>query len=145
MAKESQAQKDRAEHQQKLAQSGYRLPDNFYVDPRDGQESAEKKSGDGGQAANDIDPADSEHGYTGELQPRDEAAEEIRAKSLAANAGISNKSGAPASSRTFASKAAEDAARAAGVTDEEWSATEASGANGYTKGDVDAIVARRSA
>lgn len=144
MAKESQAQKDRAAHQAELSRSGYRIPDHFYVDTSDTQPSAEKESGDGGQAANDIDPADSPHGYKGELQTRQEAAEEVRAKSLAGRMAIDNKSAAPGSSVTFASKAAEDAARAANVTDEEWAATEASGANGYTKGDVDAIVAKRS-
>lgn len=143
MAKESQAQKDRAEHQAKLATSGYRLPDNFYVDTADNAQSAEKKSGDGGQAANDISPEDSEHGYKGELQSREEATAEVRAKSLAGRAGIDNKSAAGGSTVKFASKGAEEAGRAGGITAEEYAANPASGANGYTKGEVDAIVAAR--
>jgi hypothetical protein len=68
--------KDHKKHQQELAQSGYRVPDAFYVaDPNATQASTEEASGDGGKAASEIDPADSEHGYKGEtLTPEELAA-----------------------------------------------------------------------
>lgn len=143
MAKETQAQKDRAEHQAALSRSGYRTPNHFYVDQSDNQPSAEKHSGDGGQAANEADPADSNAGYKGTLQRPQEHAEEV--KSRAGREGIDNKSNAPGSSVTFASKAAQDAARAGGISAEEFNANPAEGDNGYTKAEVDAIVAKRSA
>jgi hypothetical protein len=63
-------------HQKELAQSGYRLPDTYYVEIESPGESAEKESGDGGAAAGG-ESQKSEHGYTGPLKSRDEHLEEL--------------------------------------------------------------------
>jgi hypothetical protein len=52
-------------HQQKLAQSGYGIPDGFYATHPDlptADESAEEQAGDGGSKAGDVDQTKSAHG-----------------------------------------------------------------------------------
>jgi hypothetical protein len=61
-------------HQSELAQSGYILPDTFYIEGEEPGESAEEKSGDGGVKAGDVKQK-SEHGYQGELRSREELAD----------------------------------------------------------------------
>lgn len=88
------AERDRKEHQSKLAPSGYRVPDHFYVDATQSQESAEKSSGDGGQAASELDASDSEHGYQGKLKTPEEFADEVRSRASGIQAPA-NKSATP--------------------------------------------------
>lgn len=131
---------DFKKHQQELAQSGYGIPDSFYVDADEnrGQESTEEKSGDGGKAASKSEP-ESEHGYKGKMLTPDELANK------SATGPASNKSGtgtitAPSTGPVpYASDAARDASVAADLTYADFTGKTPTGANGFTKADVEAI------
>lgn len=152
---------NRDAHQRELAQSGYRVPDNFYVEPIPPQESAEEKSGDGGsKAIAAADETDSAHGFKGKLLTADEFAAEQKNKT----GPVDNKAltpaapGAPAAgadanaasdanaagSVDYASSAAESAARDARLTAADFRGVKPSGEKGFTKADIDAIVARKA-
>lgn len=130
---------DPKEHQKELAQSGYRLPTEFYAeDPNQNQPSAEQKSGDGGSAAADLDASSSEHGYKGEMLTQEQLRAETQKSAQGAQGGATG-------SVTYASPAAEQAAKDAGLTDADFAGIEGSGANGgYTKGDVDKAAAKKA-
>jgi len=73
---DKQQEKDREE----LAKAGHRLPEFHarYVDFRETQPSAEKKSGDGGSEAGDLGEGEYEGAYQGKRMTAAEAAQEIR-------------------------------------------------------------------
>ena len=70
------------DHQKKMAESGYRLPDEFYVEPTPKQQSAEEKSGDGGAAMSEQEPK-TDTGYQGELKSQAEAQQEAQEQAAA--------------------------------------------------------------
>jgi hypothetical protein len=123
-------------HQQKLSQSGYRIPDSFYVEDQNAtQQSAEQESGDGGRANAEIDPADSEHGYKGALLSQQELATKL------GTGPVQNKAAATAAGGVqYASSAAEEAATGAGLTATDFAGVEPSSENGYTKADVQKVI-----
>jgi hypothetical protein len=143
------ADRERAEHQAKLATSGYRVPDSFYVDTKEHAESAEKKSGDGGRSAADIADDDSEHGYKGALQSKEDFADAVRKRANGPpDSAPANKSATPGTENSdsvaFASSAAEEAAKEAGLLPADFANAKPSGEKGFTKSDVDQIAAEKS-
>ena len=122
-----------------LARSGYSVPDSHFAeDPNATQQSAEQTSGDGGRAAADIDQTASEHGYHGKMLTQEDLAN--KAKSGPA----SNKNAAETGlgETQFASAAARTAAEQAGIPASAFAGVEPSSENGYTKADVEGVVAR---
>ena len=72
------ANTNREKHQDALKQSGYRVPDHFYVEQVPADQSAEEESGDGGKAALSAEPKTGK-GYQGKLMSAEEYQKKAKA------------------------------------------------------------------
>lgn len=145
MADEKNA--DVTKHQQELAASGYRVPTNHYVEhPADKAESTEKESGDGGKSV-EAGASSTPIGFNGELMTTDDAVAATKAEAGARTIGgtTASTSGNQGGTVTYASSAAEQAAKDAGLTDADLQGVQGSGADGkLTKADVDKAAAAKA-